>query len=146
MIRQATIEDFDIILDMAKKFWQSTIYEEEFDRDHTKKVVGLAFDHGLIAVIEQKEGVVGFVGGVKSPLLANPNVMMGTELAWWVEPEYRKGGEGIKLMKFIEKLAKEQGVKYWVMVAMESSDPETAAKIYERLGYEKTESSYVRVL
>ena len=145
MIRLAEIEDFDDILDMCERFWLQTMYTEAFDRDHTEIMVGLAFDHGLLAVIDEG-GPVGFVAGIKSHLMGSKEALTGTELAWWVNPDYRKGRLGINLMLFIEDLAREQGIKYWNMVSMESSSPEVANKIYQRLGYNRSESSYTKVL
>jgi len=145
MIREAVQDDFEVILDMCERFWQHTRYPESFNREHTRNMVQLAYDHGLLAVIDQC-GIVGFIAGVKAPLLASTDALNGTELAWWVEPEYRKGGSGIKLMRFIEKLARKQGVKYWNMISMQSSSPGTANKIYERLGYIHSETSYTKVL
>ncbi len=145
MIRVATIEDFDVILDMCERFWQETMFKEKFDRDHTKNMVALAYDHGLLAVVDL-DGVVGFVAGIYSDLLGSKDAKMGTELAWWINPENRKGRHGIDLMLFIEALAKMKGIKYWNMIAMESSAPDIASRIYRRLGYAKSETSFTKVL
>lgn len=145
MIREATTEDFDDILSMCDSFWQETMYSEDFDREHTKTMVQMAYDHGLLAVIDDG-GVIGFVAGIRSYLMGSREAITGTELAWWVNPEHRKGRCGINLMLFIEDLARKQGVKYWNMISMESSAPEVANKIYQRLGYSRSETSYTKVL
>lgn len=145
MIRIASEKDIPGILTLCEEFWKYTMYEEEFDAEHTESMVVLALDHGLLAVLDVN-GIVGFVAGVKSFLLGSTKALTGTELAWWVNPEHRKGRKGIDLMLFIENLAKDQGIKYWNMVAMESSSPEIASKIYARLGYTKSETSYTKVL
>lgn len=145
MIRSATIDDIDQILVMSAHFWEQTIYEEPFVYEDTRIMVEVSLDHGLLAVADL-DGVVGFVAGVKAPLLGNHTVLTGTELAWWLEPEHRKGRLGIDLMLYIEKLAKMQGIKYWNMVSMESSSPEIANKIYGKLGYSKTETSHTKVI
>ena len=145
MIRAAEESDFPIILDMCEEFWQETAYDEPFDRQHTKLMVEMALDHGLLAVVDES-GVVGFVAGIKGPLMASPSVQAGTELAWWINPEHRKGRKGIDLMLFIENLAKNQGIKYWNMISMESSKPEVANAIYAKLGYTVIETSWAKVL
>ena len=94
MIRVATMDDFPIILDMCEKFWAETMFEEEFDRDHTEGMVAMAHDHGLLAVVDL-DGVVGFAAGIYSDLLGSKGARMGTELAWWINPENRKGRHGI---------------------------------------------------
>lgn len=145
VIRTAVEGDIPEILEMCAHFWSETIYDEPFDPDYTVNMVKLSLDHELLAVVDLN-GVVGFVAGIKSPLLGNGDTLTGTELAWWIEPEHRKGRLGIDLMRYIEKLAKIQGVKYWNMISMESSAPEVANRIYERLGYSKSETSYTKVI
>ena len=145
MIRVAKKEDIPAILLLCEEFWKHTLYDEEFDCDHTQVMVNMALEHGLLEVLDL-DGIVGFVAGIKSYLMASTEALTGTELAWWVNPAHRKGRKGIDLMLFIEDLARAQGVKYWNMVSMESSDPEIANKIYERLGYKKTETSFTKVL
>ncbi len=145
MIRIAAKDDIPSILALCEDFWKHTLYKEEFDSDHTEIMVNMALDHGLLAVLEI-DGIAGFVAGIKSYLMASKQALTGTELAWWVNPEHRRGRKGINLMLFIEDLAKKQGIKYWNMISMESSSPDTANRIYQRLGYSKTETSYTKVL
>jgi len=143
MIRKAVESDFEPILDLCEEFWKHTQFSEPFERDHTIKFVEMAYEHGLLAVLEL-DGINGFVAGIKSYLLGSTQALTGTELAWWVNPEYRKGRRGIELMRFIEKLAKNEGIKYWNMASMQSSSPETANRIYTRLGYKLSESLYTK--
>lgn len=146
MIREATEEDFEIILDMSEEFWKSTLFNSELDRDHTIKMVEMSFDMGLLAVAEYDGKVVGFCSAISSPSMGDPNIKVGTELAWWINPEHRKGRRGIELMFFMERLAEEQGVEVWSMASMESSNPEAANKIYERFGYKKSETMFTKIL
>lgn len=144
MIRLATEEDFESILDLSQEFWKHTIFSEEFDRDHTLIMVKMAFSHGLLAVVDLDGKVAGFCAGIKSKLLASPDAWMGTELAWWVSPGHRGGRNGIHLLMFMEDLAKSQGIKYWSQVSMESSM--AVGEIYERMGYTKSETVYTKVI
>jgi hypothetical protein len=131
---------------MSAEFWKQTRYDEPFDPVHVRNMAAMALDHGMLAILEVDGEVVGFTAGVKGPLLGNASVLSGTEIAWWVNPEARQGRNGIALMKHIESQARAQGVKYWNMIVMESCMPEVGAAIYERMGYEKSETSYTRVL
>ena len=143
MIRMATEEDFESILTLSENFWESTIYDEPFDRDHALVMVKLSYDSGLLAVIDCG-GVVGFCSAVMAPILGSPNAYGATEIAWYVSPESRGGKSGIKLMQFMEEIAKEAGVKYFTMISMHSSM--NVGSIYERLGYKKTETAYTKVI
>lgn len=144
MIRKAIEADFEQILDLAADFWTHTEFEEPFEREHTVSLVEMAHEHGLLAVVELDNKLVGFAAGVKAPLMGNSTVMAGTELAWWVDPNYR--GNGVRLLKFMEQLAKEEGLKYWSMVSMESSNPEYVDKIYRKMGYKLSETTYLKVI
>lgn len=146
MVRDGNKDDLPAVVEMAREFWKHTRYDEPFDADYVEHMASLAVDHGLLAILEIDGAIEGFTAGLKSPLLACYEVLSGTEIAWWVNPSARKGRNGIELMKHIERMAKAQGVKYWNMVVMESCQPEVGAAIYERMGYEKSETSYTRIL
>ncbi len=143
MIRKAHPDDFDAILEMSELFWESTIYDEKFDKDHTRKMIEMAYEHGLLAVLD-KDKPVGFIAGVKAPLLASTDALIGSELAFWINPEHRKGRSSILLIKYMEELVALQKIKHWTMISMESSSPEVAERIYLKLGYKKAETSFVK--
>lgn len=145
MIRLATEEDFESILDMSAKFWLQTYFDEDFERDHTLEMVNLCFQHGLLAVCEINGENVGFCAAVKSFILGSSKALSAIETGWWLDPEHRKGKNGIALLRFMEGLVKEQKIKYWTMVSMESSMPEIIGKMYESEGYVRSETSYTKV-
>lgn len=145
MIRPATPDDFDAILDMSAEFWLHTQFTEPFERDHTLKMVEMAYDHGLLAVVDIDRLLVGFCAGVKSYILGSTKALGATELAWWLNPDHRGGKNGVALLLFMEELVKEQGIKYWTMITMQSSMPEEVGRMYERLGYVRSETSYTKV-
>lgn len=144
MIRLATKKDFSKILDFSEEFWKHTMFRESFDRKQACGMVKAAYDQGLLAVVDIGGEVVGFCAGIKSPLMASTEAWMGTELAWWVSPSHRGGRNGIALLKFMEDLAREHGIKYWNQISMESSMP--VGEIYERMGYTKSETVYTKVI
>lgn len=146
MVRDGTLDDLPAVVDMAREFWKHTRYDEDFDADYVEHLTRTALNHGLLAVLEVDGAPNGFVAGLKMPLLANSSVLCGTEIALWINPYARKGRNGIALIKHIENMAKSEGIKYWNMIVMESCQPEVGSSIYKRLGYEKSETSYTRIL
>jgi ribosomal protein S18 acetylase RimI-like enzyme len=144
MIRLATEEDFEAILDMSAEFWLHTQFEEPFERVHTLSMVELAHSQGLLAVVDV-DGPVGFCAAVKAYTMGSSQAWAATELAFWLNPECRGGKHGVALLQFMEKLVQEQKIKYWTMVAMESSMPEVIGKMYEKMGYVRSETSYTKV-
>jgi GNAT superfamily N-acetyltransferase len=145
MIRVAEEKDFQSILDMSSRFWLETQFSEPFEADHTIHMVRMAYDHGLLAVVDVDGECVGFCAGVKSFILGSTKAMCATELAWWLNPEHRGGKNGVALLQFMEGLVKEQGIKYWTMVSMQSSMPDQVGRMYERMGYKHSETSYTKV-
>lgn len=146
MIRKAELKDFDDILDLSEDFWGHTQFQESFERAHTINMVNMAYEHGLLAVLEIEKRVVGFAAGVKSPSMGSSKAIVGTELAWWVSPANRGGGAGVKLLRFMEGLAKKEGVKYWNMISMQTSMPDKINSMYEKMGYKLAETTYTKVI
>tara|TARA_R110002153_G_scaffold191269_1_gene344221 strand:+ start:892 stop:1335 length:444 start_codon:yes stop_codon:yes gene_type:complete len=146
MIRDGKPEDIPDIVRMAEDFWQHTAYEESFDAETVEGMALYCIDSGLMAVLEIAGKVCGFCCGVKGPLLANKNIFTGSEIAWWVDKDHRGGRNSIGLLKGIEQRAKAAGCKYWHMMFMESSMPETVERIYRKMGYSKVETSYMKRL
>jgi len=146
MIRNGEHKDLPRIVEMAREFWSHTIYDEEYCPDTVYVMAELSLEQGLLSVLEVNGIVRGFACGIKGTLLANSEIFTGTELAWWVEPDYRHGKNGIGLMKHLEKQAKAAEIKYWNMVFMESSMPDVIEGIYQKMGYHKAEVTYVKVL
>lgn len=130
---------------MSRQFWTQTCYEDAFDEHHVADMVKLSFDCNCLSVLELRNQVEGFIAGVAIPLLGNGAVVQVTEMAYWINPEHR-GRFGVQLMQALEERARAVGAKYLNMIAMDSSAPETAVRIYERMGYQRIESTYLKRL
>lgn len=146
MVRKGAVSDIDSIISMASEFWGHTIYDEGYCPETIEAMASLCIEQELMSVLEVDGEVVGFACGVKGTLLGNCNVTSGTEIAWWVNPDNRSGRSGIALLKHIEGLAKDAGIKHWNMAFMVSSMPEQIEAIYIKMGYTKTEIIYSKVL
>ena len=143
-IRLATENDIPDILRMCEKFWAQTDYKVPFDEPSALILIDMCMGQSLGMVLDIG-GAVGFVMGIRFPLLGNNAYTIGAEMAWWVDEEYRSGKNGYELMQAIENAAKESGVHFWTMMNLESLQPEVAERIYERAGYKKTESTFLKV-
>lgn len=147
IIRAGQLIDLERCLDMAENFYEVAGYKDEIPlcRDSCRFFMETALKQGMLFVATLEGHVVGFVLGICSPYIMNKNYLAGAELAWWVEPEHRKGSTGIKLLKAIENSAKDLGVKMWSMMSLESVEPEKMDRLYKALGYTQAERTYVRV-
>ena len=147
MIRPGEEKDIPQIVDMSREFWKQTQFKEvEFETDMAQSMSEMCIDKGMMLVLELEKIVHGFACGLTGPLLANSSVLVGTELAWWVDPDYRSERNGIDLMLALESAAKKQGVRFWNMVYMESAMPKKVESIYRRIGDSLGETTYTKEL
>lgn len=145
-LRAATIDDFPDIVRMGRKFWDQTAYRDVvYCPDSIAQTCMTMLNQAMLLVVETDK-VVGSVGGLLVPCYANMDVLIGSELFWWVEPEYRDSGAGKLLLTGIEQAAKARGVQYWSMMALEAVEPDKAAAVYQRFGYSPSERTYTKAL
>lgn len=148
-IREATSGDLVDCVDLLRKF---------SDESGTTRLLG--FDEevvfwrlqgasvnpdyliNVLTVDDVVEGIcVGFV--VQS---LTSMVTQGTEIAWYVNKEFRGSSYSIRLMKKLEEWARGKGANCLSMVSLENLSPEISESIYSKLGYSKVETTFVKVL
>jgi len=145
-VRNACIDDIPKIIELAKKFHAVSGYEcFELDYDTVERIVMQSIDQELCPVAVIDGEVIGFLLGLQFPALLNTNIMVGTEIAWWVEPEHRNKPIGVKLLKYIEYQAQNKNLKLWSMMCLEKLNADGLESIYERMGYKKAERTYMRI-
>lgn len=147
LIKDASQSDIPKIIELARKFHAVSGYENiEFDEETVENILITSIDQGLcpIGVVDGK--IVGFLAGLAYPAILNANVMVGTEIAWWVEPEFRGKKIAIQLLLRAEENARAKGLYCWSMMCLEKLNADGLENIYERLGYEKAERTYLRIL
>lgn len=136
----ATKDDLDDLERMGMNFLEASPYKEFGDReiinDLLKGIVnGVPTDR--IAIISES----GFILGVATGFLFGP-YKLASEIAWWVEPEARGTGEGLKLLEAFEYWAK--NVAECKLVSMTSLN-KTVEKYYKKNGYKLYERAYMKV-
>lgn len=104
--------------------WASSLFQT-FVRDNDK-----------IAII--KEGGI-LLGGISQSLLGP--FKQSYELVWWVDPEHR--GNSLEMIKIYEDWAIENGAKLIELKSL--SKYKSTEKIYEKIGYEPIETSWIKV-
>ena len=83
--------------------------------------------------INEKEEFIGFVfGNVCSGLETGADYLWINEL--YVEPEYRRKGIAAEIFTFIERWAKDKGIKY--IATMTGEKNKTALKFYKKMSYD----------
>jgi len=148
IVRPATRADIPRIIEMGRRFYAASGYET-IAAASNPSIAGLAIitmDQGVMLVAESDDGdVIGMACLFLEPFVFNPSVTVASELAWWIEPEHRGGLLARKMMLAIEEACRAREVGVIRMAALETSPPQAAA-LYERMGYARSDSHYMRIL
>lgn len=141
MIRPYQKDDKPKLLALCREFWQQTCASElgDFDEDHTSEKLDQLLSGGACIVCGD---VDGFILLIESTALCSSKVV-AAEVAWYVRPAAR-GGDGVRLLNAAIKYCQIKGVHALSMMYMQSSMPESIAKIYDKLGFELRETTYVK--
>ena len=146
MIRTATPEDVPQIVELASRSLVEGPYSSMFADDPNKTAAIaaqlLAQPNSEILVADEGGKLVGLFA-----FTIGPNYYSGqvgaTEMIWYVSPEGRPGGNGMKLKWEAENKAKEMGAQY---MALGAPTPETEAMYAHLSGYRKVETMFLRAL
>ncbi len=143
MIRRATIEDRDWLVQMGRRFVKETDYAGLITINPER------LSAAVVSILENPEGCVLVSTAAATPtgmiaMIAYDHPFSGErtafEVVWWVEPEAR--GEGVKLLRAAEQWARDKGIKKMQMVAPN----ERVAAFYQRMGYAPVETSFQKEL
>lgn len=142
MLRIATLEDADLVMEMGLKFIETTPYKTLYTKERLKAVVDEYIASGgengrLVLLYENK----GMILGLAYPF-AFGDVLQCTEVAWWVEPEFRKEGVGDLLLEGLEYWAKKVGCSIMTMVSLDDK----LEQFYAKKGYRLSERIHMKDL
>lgn len=147
MIRSATLQDFDRIMEMLINFANASPYaplkNPEYNDTYVRNVLCEIMKSGYILVGEQDGKLQGmFISYIHSDIWL-PHKKTLREMIWWVEPVARGSTLGFRLLKEYTKIGKkltEEGVvDGFVLTTMEISPIDSI----EKRGWRKVESNYV---
>lgn len=148
MIRPATMADVERIADMAQAFYASTEYPSLYGDLSRIQACGLAIvlqERGMILVAEEDGAVIGMAAMSIEPCLFNPATILANEVAFWIEPEHRRGTLALRLHAATDTALKAAGV-HVVRWAKLTTSPEGVERLYTRAGCTETERFYTRAL
>lgn len=112
-------------------------------------LIDMVMAHGTVFVVEVDPRTAGARGELVAmlalALLPHPITgrLYADELCWWVEPRYRRGRIGPKLLRHAETWARQQGASMLKMVAPAGTD---VGRFYEAVGYRAVETAYQKRL
>jgi len=142
-IREATEDDFLDVMMLVKQFSKEAPSMYFWNAGKAEEVVRGCIDgehHGIL-LLEIDSVVRGMLMYVFIEIPFTGSLML-SELAWFVEKEYRGHRGSLSLLEEYEAIGDKVGVDY---VQMSDIQPMSSLeKLYTRRGYEKMETSYVR--
>lgn len=96
---------------------------------------------GGILMLENEGNPRGMLGFLQYPDINDGETVI-TETFWYVLPQHR--GDGLKLLRKFEDVAKERGAKRVIMGHLKALMPEALSHLYTRLGYKELETTYIK--
>ena len=143
-VREATHEDIFELLILAYEFSkEGPDHFKPFEKEVVEERLTGAIDNEayLVLVLENNGEIQGGIVGVcMAPwMMSEP---FAVELAWFVRKSARDGRGAIKLVKAYETWAKSKGVTKMSMSDL--TKIQGLGKLYERLGYSLSETSYIK--
>lgn len=148
MIRKADKFDIPFIVEMLKNYRNAAplkILNEANDKEYIEQFLfNLIVGSGFILLAEKDNVSIGMIIAGIIPNIWNPKVKQCSEIAYWVEPEFRGGTSAYRLLKsYIDECNKmmESGrIQMYTMSKMVNS-PDLK---YEKFGLSKLEETWVK--
>lgn len=131
--------------------WEKTCDNKfGFDLDTNKFeediVSMIGSDHADVLVLRSKGDRLLGLMGLLSISCSLEDSYSATEHYWYILPEHR--GQGIKMIGAAQAWAKEKGCKRLMMNAsrLAGRDHDKVCRLYERLGFDHFETTYIKEL
>jgi len=146
-IRRARINDVGAIVRMGCRFIAESAYRGLLTPNpaQQERLTQQLLDneHAAVFVVDVAGEVVGMLGIalVVSPIAGE---LVGTEVAWWVDPEFRGGSAGVRLWAAAEQWAEDQGAIWIQMSAPAGND--VVRRMYRKAGYSELETTFQKRL
>jgi len=145
IIRPMREEDIFDVLVLAREFSKEAPETHKWNKDKTNNFLytSLKLPNMEVFVIDSNKEITGAIVGILTEMFMSDKVV-ATELAWFVTKEARGTPSSIKLVKTFEKWAKQNGANYCVVADIKGITD--LKKLYTRMGYNSSETSYIKGL
>jgi GNAT superfamily N-acetyltransferase len=145
-IRPATSLDRADLVRMGLQFIDETSYRGLLtpNPDVQGAVVDVLLEQGGVWAVETEMGaIVGMLGIALSPLPISGE-LAGIEMFWWLDPDWRRGTLGVRLLDRGERWARAQGAIWLQMI--QPIGNERLGEFYRRRGYIALETTHQKRL
>lgn len=148
MIRKANKFDVIQIIEMLKEYRDAApidILKQANDQNYIEQFLfDLIAGSGFILVAEKENKLIGMLIAAIIPNIWNPKVNQCSEIAYWVDPDFRGGTAAYRLIKSYvdecEKLFTSNRIQMITISKMVNS-PDLK---YQKFGFEKLEETWVK--
>lgn len=127
------LEEFSRFFGTKRSLYPDYAHAEQVMKVHMEK-------HLLLVADKEGTGPVGFIAGLISPHIYNPEINVLTETFWWVSPEHRGSRAGLMLLNEFVSIGKE--VADWVHFSLEHHSPVNESCLTRR-GFKLQERAYL---
>ena len=139
--------DIPQVIKLGKNFLQASPYSDlRFSEEATEAYLRVCLTNP-----EERICILSMDGNIAvGALLAHTSLApfssdkIATELAWWVEPEYRNSRRGLELKAAYEYWAIKMGAKKIGMALLNTEHGPALHRLFSRNGYKEAETAYVK--
>lgn len=145
-IRQLQINEVRLCVDGGKEFFMNAGSPIGFDADYFVRVwIELISDKRavILGMFNDEGKIIGALGALIAPSLFSPKIV-ATEGFWYVCQGWR--GKGIELLLAFEQWSRTMEADYVAMIHLHELQPDKLARLYERMGYQRIETNYLKKL
>lgn len=148
MIRKGNKFDIPFIVEMLKNYRDAAplkVLNEANDKEYIEQLLfNFIVGSGFILLAEKDNVIIGIIIAGIIPNIWNPKVKQCSEIAYWVEPEFRGSTAGYRLLKSYiaecDKMMESGKIQMYTMSKMVNS-PDLK---YEKFGLSKLEETWVK--
>jgi len=145
-IKRATVDDIPWLLSELRKFAEFfgtklSLLGNEAMATHGLEII--IRDHFFAIAHHDTHGPVGFISGVLSPHMFNPDITVLSETFWWVSENHRGTRAGFMLFQEFKKFGAENAD--WITCNLESHSP-VSDEFMVRNGFRLQERSFLMEL
>ena len=145
-VRRATLDDVPWLLGELREFAAHyPLPVSLFGSDaHATALLETLIADQFLAIAERNGGRMGLIAGIVGPHPFNPDLLVASELWWWVSAVHRGSRAGYALLAAFHEWAAASGAHLATMTLAANSAVEAAA--LERFGYRETERAFTMAL
>jgi N-acetylglutamate synthase-like GNAT family acetyltransferase len=148
MIRQASKFDMDAIIELLRKYQKNSPLDAlryADDEEYIRKLLTeLLSGMGFVFLAEKDNVIIGMLIAAIVPNIWNPKAKQCSEVAYWVDPEFRGGSAAYRLItayvKECEEMTRQGKINFFTVTKMVNS-PDLK---YNKFGFNKLEETWFK--